>query len=106
MNPIDVVLISGAFTLVGTVLAWILARRDKKDQNKHDIQTPTPPTTQEVWKRVDGLEKVVRSAVVILGEVADQWDGPHPPILSKRHVAVLAEEGYMPPEWDPPVDDR
>jgi hypothetical protein len=54
---------------------------------------------------VDKLERVVRSSVVIIGEVADQWQGDHPPILSKRHVAVLASEGYMPPEWDPAVNE-
>lgn len=104
MSPIEVVLISGGFTLVGTVLAWILARRDKSDQRRHDTTTPTPPTTQEVWQRVDGLERVVRSSVVLLGEVAEQWESEHPPVLSKRHVAVLANEGYMPPEWDPQVE--
>lgn len=53
---------------------------------------------------MDHLERVVRSSIVLLGEVAEQWPGDHPPVLSKRHVAVLAAEGYMPPEWDPPVE--
>lgn len=106
MNPLDVVLISGAFTLIGTLLSWFLGRRDKHDQRKHDTSSPSPPTTQEVWQRQDKLERVVRSSVVLLGEVADQWEGEHPPVLSRRHVAVLSAEGYMPPEWDPPVDDR
>lgn len=106
MTPLDVVLISGGFTLVGTILAWFLARRDKKDQRVHDVRTPVPPTTQEVWNRLDRVEKVLGSSVVLLGEVADQWQGEHPPILSRRHVAIVTEAGYMPAEWEPLVDDR
>ena len=104
MSPIEVVLISGGFTLVGTVLAWFLARRDKRDQRRHDSQNPTPPSTQEVWTRLDKVEKVLGSTVVLLGEVADQWQSEHPPVLSKRHVAIVAEAGYMPPEWEPKVE--
>lgn len=106
MTPLDVVLISGAFTLVGTILAWVLARRDKKDQRAHDVRSPAPPSTQEVWTRLDRVERVLGSSVVLLGEVADQWQGDHPPVLSKRHVAIVTEAGYMPSEWEPLVEDR
>ena len=53
---------------------------------------------------MDHLERVVRSSVVLLGVVAEQWPADHRPVLPKRHVTVLAAEGYMPPEWDPPVE--
>lgn len=105
MNPTDVVLISGAFTFIGTLLAWILARRDKKDERGFTVQTPTPPSTQEVWVRLDATERVADSAVILLGKAADHWpEGVAPPIFPKRHVLVLAEEGKMPPKWDPLVE--
>lgn len=103
MTPLDVVLISGGFTLIGTFLAWVLARRDKKDERQHTGQTPTPPSTQEVWTRLDKTEKVADSAVILLGKVADQWPDDSTPVFPKRHVMVLAEEGFMPPQWDPLV---
>lgn len=96
MQPLEVVLITGAFTLVGIVLSWLLARRDKKEATK----TPLPPSTQEIWQRQDKLERVMRAALVLLGEVAEQWDGEPPPRLTKRHLKILADEGYLPPEWD------
>lgn len=104
MNPLDVVLISGGFTLIGTLLAWILARRDKRDERTFNVQTPTPPSTQEVWVRLDETEKVADSAVILLTRAADQWPGENPPILPKRHVMILAEAGKMPSVWDPLVE--
>lgn len=98
--------VTGSLAIVGVFVAgWLQSRRERRAAH-HASYSPSPPTTQEVWQRVDRLERVVRSSVVILGEVADQWSSPHPPVLSKRHVAVLAKEGYMPPEWDPPVDEN
>lgn len=104
MNPLDVVLISGGFTLIGTLLAWLLARRDKKDERVFTVQTPTPPSTQEVWTRLDKTEKVANSAVILLEDTADQWpDDAIPPVFPKRHVTILSEAGYMPAKWDPLV---
>ena len=97
--------ITGSLAILSVIVAsWLQSRRERTAAHRTSY-SPSPPTTQEVWERVDRLERVVRSSVVILGEVADQWPGTHPPILSRRHVAVLAEEGYMPPEWDPHVED-
>lgn len=101
MNPLDVVLISGGFTLVGTFLAWLLARRDKKDDRKHTTHSPTPPSTQEVWARLDRTEKVANSAVILLEDTADQWPVDSDPVFPKRHVMILSEAGYMPSRWDP-----
>lgn len=98
-------LMSGLLALAGIFLGGFLQSRRERKAAQRTASSPSPPTTQEVWQRLDALEKVVRSSVVLLGEVADQWVGEHPPILSKRHVSVLAEAGYMPPEWDPPVED-
>lgn len=98
-------LTTGLLALAGIFLGGYLQSRRERKNAQRAASSPSPPTTQEVWVRLDALERVVRSSVVLLGEVADQWVGEHPPILSRRHVAVLAEAGYMPPEWDPPVED-
>lgn len=103
-NPWVTAAISG-FVAIAVVFisGWLQARRERHAAHR-TTRSPTPPTTQEVWARLDKLERVVRSSVIILGEVAEQWPHNHVPVLSKRHVAVLAEEGYMPPEWEPEVE--
>lgn len=106
MNPLDVIVISGLFTVGGSTLAWFLARRDKGDERKYSSSAPGAPTVQEIWIRQDRMERAFKSSLVLLGEVAEQWDGEHPPVLSRRHVAILAEGGYLPPEWEPLVDER
>ena len=100
MSPIDVVFISGGFTLVGSLLAWFLARKDKREERQAAAGTPGAPTVQEIWQRQDKMETAFRSSLVLLGEVAEQWDGERPPVLSKRHMNILAEGGYLPPEFD------
>lgn len=93
--------VTGSLALIGVLVAAVLLDRRERRRDRDSPKTPSPPTTQQVWERLDRVEKVLGSAVVLLGEVADQWQGEHPPVLSKRHVAVLAAAGYMPPEWDP-----
>lgn len=114
-NPLLTAVISG-FVAIAVVFisGWLQAKRERKQaQREAEIAVaakrvesiyPQPPTTQQVWERQDKLERALRSALVLLGEVAEQWPHDHAPVLSKRHVAVLAAEGFMPPEWDPPVE--
>lgn len=92
--------ITGTLALVGVLLTgWFQSRRERqKDQRASG--TPGAPTVQEIWQRQDKMETAFRSALVLLGEVAEQWDGEHPPVLSKRHMNILSEGGYLPPEFD------
>lgn len=100
MTPIEVVILSGVFTIVGSTLAWFLARKDKREDRRAASATPGAPTVQEIWQRQDRMETAFRASLVLLGEVADQWDSDFPPVLSKRHLKILAEGGYLPPEFD------
>ncbi|XAO35636.1 hypothetical protein SEA_FIRECASTLE_29 [Microbacterium phage FireCastle] len=100
MTPVEVLLLSGAFTLVGSTLAWFLARKDKREERVAASATPGAPTVQEIWQRQDKMETAFKSALVILGEVAEQVDDPHELVLSKRHLKILADGGYLPPEFD------
>ncbi|QCQ57471.1 hypothetical protein SEA_SUCHA_26 [Microbacterium phage Sucha] len=100
MNPVEVVILSAAFTMVGSTLAWFLARKDKREDRAAASATPGAPTVQEIWQRQDRIENALRSALVILGEVAEQVDDPHELVLSKRHLKVLSDGGYLPPEFD------
>lgn len=88
-----------ALTGVITVALIQVWREHRKDVES--TKRPDPPTTQQVWDRLDRVERVLGSSIVLLGEVAEQWRGEHPPVLSKRHVLVVSDAGYMPPEWDP-----
>lgn len=107
MGPFEVVLVSGLFTIGGSTLAWWLARRDKRDDRRHSASAPGAPTVQEIWIRQDKMERAFKSSIVLLGEVAEQTVDHHPPlILSRRHVAILSEGGYLPAEWDFMVDER
>lgn len=92
--------VTGSLALLGVFVAgWYQSRRERHAADR-TVRTPTPPTTQEVWQRMDRMERAFRSSLVLLGEVAEQWEGEHPPRLTKRHLMILAEEGYLPPEWE------
>ena len=100
MTPEQVIVLSAAFTMVGSTLSWFLARKDKRDTHRVASTTPGAPTVQEIWQRQDKMERSFRSALVLLGEVAEQWDRGQPPVLSKQHLNILAEGGYLPPEFE------
>lgn len=93
--------VTGSLALIGVLVAATLQTFRERRKDRNAIKTPDPPTTQQVWERLDRVEKVLTSSIALLGEVADQWKGEHPPVLSKRHVTIVAEAGYMPPEWEP-----
>ena len=98
MTPVDVVVISGAFTLVGSLLAWFLARRDKREERRAASVTPGAPTVQQVWERQDRQERALGAALMLLAQVVEQHDNPHELILSKHAIKTLRETGFMPPE--------
>lgn len=100
MNPETVVVISGAFTVLGSTLAWFLARRDKKDDRVHSSSAPGAPTVQEIWQRQDRMEHSFRASLTINGEFADQWPSPTPPRLSQRAIDTLRESHFLPPELE------
>jgi hypothetical protein len=96
--------VTGSLALFGVVFVALLSTWRDRRKERDATRTPTPPTTQQVWERLDKMERVVQASVAILGEVADQWPHDHVPVLSKRHVAVLMEAGYMPAEWEPETE--
>lgn len=96
--------VTGSLALVGVIIVAVLQTWRERRKERESTKTPSPPTTQQVWERLDKVETVLGSTVVLLGEVADQWQAEHPPVLSRRHVAIVAAAGYMPPEWDPQVE--
>ena len=77
--------VTGTLALVGVFVAgWLQSRRERNAHSRSSA-TPGAPTVQEIWQRQDKMERAFRSSLVLLGEVAEQWDGPHPPQLSRRH---------------------
>ena len=96
--------VTGSLALIGVLGAAMLQTFRERRKERDSSKTPAPPTTQQVWERMDRVERVLTSSIALLGEVADQWQGAHPPVLSKRHVAIVAAAGYMPPEWEPETE--
>jgi len=100
MQPVEVVALSGLMTLAGVVISNLLAWWSKRGELRHSSSAPGAPTVQEIWQRQDKMEGALRASLVLLGEIGEQWDGPHPPKLSPRAIAVLRDTGYLPPELD------
>lgn len=98
--------VSGLIALFGVMFVALLQNNRERRKERSATRNPEPPTTQQVWERLDRVERVLGSSVAILGEVANQWPHDHRPILSQRHVLVLTEAGYMPPEWEPETDNE
>lgn len=93
-------LITGGLALIGVIGAGLLQSRRERNKDRRASATPGAPTVQEIWQRQDRMEAAFRASLVLLGEVAEQWDSDFPPVLSKRHLRILAEGGYLPPEFD------
>lgn len=92
--------LTGLLALVGVIVAGFLQSRRERASADRATRTPAPPTTQEVWQRLDSTDRILRSALVLLGEVAEQVEKGHPFVLSRRHLLVLSSEGYLPPELE------
>ena len=100
MNPIEVVILSSLLPIVGIMVSWFLARRDKRDERVFASAAPGAPTVQEIWQRQDRMENAFRASLTLLGEIAEQWNEPHPPTLSQGAIKVLRDTQYLPPELD------
>jgi hypothetical protein len=98
--------LAGMFSVVVVVVGAVLQNRRERRNRLDETKTPAPPTTQQVWERLDRVERVLGSSIALLSEVADQWQGEHPPVLSKKHVKIVSEAGYLPAEWEPVTDEK
>lgn len=97
--------VTGTLALIGVVIVGLLQNRREKRQRGFNSTAPGAPTVQQVWERQDRMERAFKSALVLLGEVAEQTEG-QPLVLSRKHVGILAAGNYLPKEWDFLVDDR
>lgn len=91
----QMILTAGA-VLGAAIVAARAQIRNRRETARDSASTPTPPTTAEVWARMDAFETVMRAAVGLLEEVVEQMPPGFSPKLSRRHVAVLHEHGYLP----------
>lgn len=76
---------------------WVLNRNEERRKRREAASSPTPPTTAEVWARMDRVEKEMRAILGVLYDVAEQWPGIHPPKLAADHVRILGDK--LPMEW-------
>ena len=107
VNTLDVVLISGVLTLIGSLLSWFLARADKRSAHFAESTTPGVPTVQQIWERQDKLERdrvvmdaALRACITLLSEIAEQWDSEKQPELSRQALDTLRKGGYLPAEFE------
>lgn len=103
--------VTGSLALIAAVSSGFItsamqSRRERRAQT-FASGAPGAPTVQQVWERQDRMERAFKSALVLLGEVAEQTEDRTPPlVLSRKHVNILASGNYLPKEWDFMVDDR
>jgi hypothetical protein len=91
--------VTGSLALLGVLAAgWFQSRRERSQQ-RHSSFSPGAPTVQQIWERQDKMERAFKSCLALLGEVAEQ-EQVDPTQLSKRHLRILAEGNYLPPEWE------
>ena len=90
--------VAGLFALAAAVYAGRSARRNRAEQELNANRSPTPPTTQQVWDRLDRLERLFAAMGRVLADAAEQWPSGHPgPTFDPRDIAIL--EDTMPPAW-------
>ena len=95
-------------TLIVAILAgifglwqWLLNRNEERRKRREAASQPTPPTTAEVWARLDRVETEMRAMLGVLYDVAEQQPG-WKPTLAREHVRILGDK--LPMEWRERVD--
>lgn len=93
-----IAVVAGGFGLT----QFFLNRGEQRRVRREAAGQPTPPTTAEVWARLDRVEQEMRAVLGVLYDVAEQWPGAHPPKLAQHHVRILGDK--LPMEWRERVD--
>lgn len=92
-------LIVALLALAGTIYANVSARRNRREAEANTNRSPTPPTTQQVWDRLDRVERQLAAMVRIVEQVADQWPADHPgPVIAPEDLGIL-EDTWVPEKW-------
>ena len=85
-------LITSGLAFIGLLYSEWSRRRNQRDANDHSIRNPTPPTTQEVWVRLDSLElKFAASCRMIVQAIDQHPPGAPPLVFDQADVEVLAD---------------
>lgn len=91
-------IISALIALAAAIYAGRAARRNRREQEEYAARTPTPPTTQQVWERLDMMDRKMAAVSRILREAAEQWPRDMPgPTFRKADLDLLDET--LPPQW-------
>lgn len=90
--------VAGLFALTAAIYAGRSARRNRAEQEQNANRSPTPPTTQQVWDRLDRLEVKFAAMGRVLASAAEQWPADHEgPTFDPKDIALL--EDTMPLPW-------
>jgi len=94
-------IVAALIALGAAIYAGRAARRNRREQEDYASRTPSPPTTQEVWTRLDTVERKMQALVRIVHDTAEQWpETAPPPTFSPTDLAIL--EDTMPAAWRRP----
>jgi hypothetical protein len=90
--------VAGLFALAAALYAQRSARRNRVEAETNTNRSPTPPTTQQVWDRLDRLEVKFAAMGRVLAQAAEQWPADHEgPTFDPDDIEIL--EDTMPLPW-------
>lgn len=93
--------IAAAAAIVSGVYAAVSARRNRREEDEWAARTPEPPTTQQVWERLDELERKYTAIGNVLYTLAEHWPEDQPiPEFDPEDIDILGET--LPPRFRKP----
>lgn len=105
MDVVIVAIAGGVATVIAAVASPAIAGLWTRITQRRALATPAPPSTVEVWARMDHVERVLRAALSVALKYTEEWPEGHPrPKLSRQHVAILIDEGYLDESFKMPDD--
>lgn len=83
--------VSGGLGFLGGLFALYSSRRNRRESEAHEDSTPERPTTQQVWDRLDRVERRDTALIRILVDVVDQLPDGFRPLVNKADVDELED---------------
>jgi hypothetical protein len=81
-------IIAGCFVIIAAIIQW----GNRRDADEVKSRKMTPPDWNEVWQRLDAVEKKQAAASRLVTQLLLQWPNDRPPpILDKQDVELLSD---------------
>ena len=93
--------VAGFFALAAAIYAGYSARRNRAEQERNANRSPAAPTAQQVWDRLDHVERQLSAMGRVLAQAAEQWPSDRSgPVFDPHDIALL--DNTMPLAWRKP----